>query len=86
MSGLALATLLALPLWLAGCGNVGPPIAPESIGVAAKMKREQMKREEQLKKEQEKAAAGEPEREVPPEEMPVEEEPLPEFRPIGAAR
>ncbi len=84
MIRLALSALLALPLWLAGCGNVGPPIAPESIGVAAKMKREQMKREEQLKKEQEKAAAGE--QVAPPEETPVEEEPLPEFRPIGAAR
>jgi predicted small lipoprotein YifL len=68
-----------LALWLAGCGNVGPPIPPESIGVAAKLKKEQ------LKKEQEKAAPGEPGREGQPPEAPVppEEEALPEFRPIG---
>lgn len=71
-----------LALGLAGCGNVGPPIAPESIGVAAKLKKEQ------LKKEQEKAAPGEPGREAPPPEAeaPSEEEALPEFRPIGTPR
>jgi hypothetical protein len=65
-------------VWLAGCGNVGNPIAPEHIGVAAKLQKEEMK------KEQEQAAQRQPEPEAPPPAVePQEEEPLPEFRPIG---
>jgi hypothetical protein len=89
VEAVATVCLLAFAFLLAdGCGNVQPPVAPENIGLAAKLKREQLKREEQAKKEQEKAAQEQRERELsmPEAELPVEEEALPELRPIGTPR
>lgn len=77
-----------LALWLAGCGNVGNPIAPEHIGIAAKLKKEQMKQEQEQEKEKEKEQAAQREagRAAPEAEPSVETDALPEFRPIGTPR
>jgi predicted small lipoprotein YifL len=70
-SGARLWLLLA---WaLAGCGTVGPPVAPEDLGVAAKL--------EKAKKEEAEAAMAEKKRQVQPEEQAEpEEEELPPLR------
>lgn len=55
-----------------GCGTIGPPMAPEDIGLAAR-----------LRAEEEKAAKAvvKPEKEIPEES---EETELPPVYPIGA--
>ena len=55
--------------WLGGCGKVGSPIAPEDIGIAAKVEQER------------RAASGEDREEAEREEK--EEVELPPLRPIG---
>lgn len=67
MAGALLVVILS-----AGCGAVGSPVAPESIGVAAQQARE--------KEHEEKAAK---ERQQAPAEAEEEEEVLPDLRPIG---
>lgn len=60
---------------LAGCGTIGPPIAPEDIGVAAR-----------LQKEKEREAKEKAAKEAPKLEGEVaapEEVVLPPIRPIG---
>ena len=62
-----------LSAWgLSGCGMIGPPIAPEDTGIAAKL---------QKAKAKEKAAKEE---RKPAEETATQEDvPLPPSRPIG---
>ena len=58
---------------LLGCGAVGKPIAPEDVGIEAKIKK------------QERESKGEQETPSPDETVPVTEQPeeLPSFYPIG---
>ncbi|MEW6543854.1 MAG: hypothetical protein AB1411_09625 [Nitrospirota bacterium] len=66
------ARLWLLLAWaLAGCGTVGPPVAPEDLGVAAKLEKA---------KQQEEAAKAEAERKKPEEQAVPEEEELPPLR------
>jgi hypothetical protein len=74
---------------LSSCGTVGPVIAPEDIGVAAKLQREQQAREQ---KGQEQPARPSPEAQPPetgaeppkPEEVLIEGEMVqPSARPSG---
>ena len=82
--------------FLGGCGTVGPPVAPEMVGVGAKLQREKDKerlKEEERRKARERQEMMPAEPEVPPgeaESEPEEEEPspsdeviLPPLRPIG---
>lgn len=52
----------------AGCGSVGPPVPPESVGIAAKAQKEKERaKEEERRKELEK-------QQVPPQEPAVQPE------------
>ncbi|MBM4124541.1 MAG: hypothetical protein FJ246_06265 [Nitrospira sp.] len=66
---LAGAVLVGLFAGLSGCGTVGPPIAPEDIGLAAKL----------LKDKEKAGKAGR----KPGEEKPANEVVLPPVRPVG---
>lgn len=59
-----------------GCGTVGPPIAPEDTGIAAKLQKAK-------EKEKEKEKAAKVEREPAEETATQEDVPLPPSRPIG---
>jgi len=66
-----------LSAWgLSGCGKVGPPIAPEDTGIAAKLQKAK-------EKEKEKEKAAKVEREPAEETATQEDVPLPPSRPIG---
>ena len=70
----ASAGLLVLHL-LAACGKVGPPVAPEDIGIAAKLERE---------RQQHPTSGTADEEEKPPSDgRPAEDVVLPPLRPIG---
>ena len=77
------AGLLVVDL-LAGCGLAGPPIAPEDIGIAAKVEEErrEAQRLEGQDGEQERALV-EPGARPPEEEAAQEDIILPPLRPIG---
>lgn len=55
-----------------GCGSIGPPMAPEDIGLAAR-----------LRAEQEKAAKAEPKPKAEGEEEEIPDEELAPLYPIG---
>lgn len=84
--------------FVAGCGNVGPPVPPEFVGVGAKLQRDKEKdraKEEERRKglEQEKGKAAEPVvpsgetgpevEQTPTEETQEDDVILPSLRPIG---
>lgn len=81
MAGVLLAVILS-----AGCGAVGSPVAPESIGVAAQQAREKEREEKAAGERKEAPLAPKP---APAEEAPApeaaeeEEQVLPDLRPIG---
>ena len=72
-SFIILAILLLLPV-LPGCGAVGPPIAPEDVGIEAKV-REQQRQQSRQSKDAISADQG-----LSDQEEAVE---LPTFYPIG---
>lgn len=76
-------SILFLLLWAGGCGNQGPPIPPEDVGIRAKVLRAQ-----QLEKAKQ-GQTGKPAEAVPPAAPPDVEAPpqddvqLPPYRPVG---
>lgn len=68
-------------LSLLGCGTVGPPVAPEDIGVAAKLQREKLEREQRAK---EAPQAEEAPGQRAEEEGSLEQAPPPSVRPSGS--
>ena len=84
MKAASFGSILFLLAGLWGCGNIGPPIPPEKVGIRAKVLRAQ---------EQEKKAA-QAQTEPPPETVPPVAPPVPEgasqdeiqlppYRPVG---
>lgn len=66
---------------LSGCGIVGAPVAPESIGVAPAIKRQQQQREAMELRQQEEIDHDKVEE--PDPAMRGQEEDLPPLRPVG---
>ncbi len=82
--GLMLAGL-AMMVSVSGCGSVGPPVAPENVGIGPRI--EKLKQQEAA--ERERAAKKQPARPVEPEATdgtgaaPEDEVSLPPLMPVG---
>ena len=57
--------------FLGGCGNVGPPVPPEYVGVGAKLQKE--KEKERLKEEQRRKALEQEQGKPPEPVVPAED-------------
>ncbi|MER3422010.1 MAG: hypothetical protein C4293_01025 [Nitrospiraceae bacterium] len=68
-------------LSLVGCGTVGPPVAPEDIGVEAKLRREKLEKE---RREKEAPQAEKVPEEKAEEGVSLEQVPSPSVRPGGS--
>ena len=67
---------------LVGCGTVGPPVPPESVGVNAII--QQQKKQEALELKQREAVAADESAELPPDPaLQGQDVNLPPLRPIG---
>lgn len=82
MRTMSFGSILFLLLWAGGCGNQGPPIPPEDVGIRAKV----------LRAQQEKAKQAQPVKPAEPvlpataqpEETPPQDDvQLPPYRPVG---
>ncbi len=82
MRAASFGSILFLLLWAGGCGNQGPPIPPEDVGIRAKVLRAQQEKAKQAQAA--KPAEPAPPAMAPPAEAPPQDDvQLPPYRPVG---
>lgn len=82
MTGASFGSILFLLLWAGGCGNQGPPIPPEDVGIRAKVLRAQQQEKAKQAQPVKPAELGAPVS-APTAETQQEDVQLPPYRPVG---
>lgn len=84
MRAVSFGSILVLLIGIGGCGNQGPPIPPEDVGIRAKVLRAQEQEKKAKQAQTEKLTEAVPPGAPPaPEGSSQDEIQLPPYRPVG---